>query len=368
MTWLELPNPDGSGDPKSRLPFVATNDRSTGYDVWAGIGNLVRGTCSTPVTPPAPTTARCTAWSDTFTDAQNDQQKIVHNAHGDSGTIVFDPSASVDACPTLYSSDGGVYRNTLITSPECHAPIFAAENAGLHAFMLWGMAEVHRPGVESEDLYIALQDNGLYSTADAGTNAPTWTHGLGADVGDVVADTTTVVAWTGDLLVGDPGFTNVEKVLPKFPGGSLAQVIVEASPGHYMMVIIRPFDLDPPQGTQIPIGVRETTDIKADPVGTLLGNWPPAAKVPCHIQVGLGATGPQPYVLAGTCALGRTDKGADELWTYRDGLWTQIAPPPLKHGGTVSAEAGFGLIAVDPAHATRLYASVLYDGPPRMMR
>jgi uncharacterized repeat protein (TIGR01451 family) len=368
VTWLELPNPDASiGDPKSRLPFVVTNDRSSGYDVWAGIGNLVRGTCSTPATPPAPTTARCTVWSDTFTDA-SDQQSIVHNAHGDSGTIVFDSSASVDACPTLYSSDGGAYRNTLTTSPECHDPIFEGKNAGLHAFMLWGMAGVHRPGVGPEDLYIALQDNGLYSTADAGTDAPTWTHGVGADAYDVVADTNTVVATSGKLLVvGDPGFTNVKVVVPGFPGApEIAQGYVEASPGHYMM-IIRNSSFEFPAGTPIPIGVRETNDIEKDPIGTPVGIWP-TAKAPCHIQVGLGATGPQPYVLAGTCILGRTDFDADELWTYRDGLWTQIDPPPLKPGEAVNAEAGFGLIAVDPANANGLYASVLHDGPPRMMR
>jgi uncharacterized repeat protein (TIGR01451 family) len=43
-------------------------------------------------------------------------------------------------------------------------------------------------------------------------------------------------------------------------------------------------------------------------------------------------------------------------------------PGPAVPGGTVETDAGFGLIAVDPMNALRLYGAVLFDGDPRMMR
>jgi uncharacterized repeat protein (TIGR01451 family) len=385
VQWSTMKEPDlvdttNMNDVKKRVPFVATNKRSQGFDLWIGDGNVYRVPCSDDQTPRC--TTDTTKWEGSFTDA-SDQQHITYNAHGDSGTIVFDPSVSVDACPTLYSSDGGVYRNKLAFDPnskpnKCQNPMynFEGENAGLHAFLLWGMAGVHQTDIHDigpEDLYIALQDNGLYSTRDADADAPTWTHGLGADVSDVVADTEKVVATNGPILLGDAGFINVMSVFYRFAGDGLTQVIVEPSPGDYMIAVRVKYPLMDGTGREIPIGVWETTDIEhIDPDHLPLkgGYWPTTANAPCHIQAGLGANGPQPYVLTSRgkgCAFGRPDIGANDLWTYRDGDWKQI-DTPLKPDEKDNAEAGFGIIAVDPSNADRLYTSVIGDGDPRMMR
>jgi hypothetical protein len=360
VTWTEIPYPDISRK-KQRVPFVATNKRTYGFDLWMGDGSLWRVPCTAESTPSC-TTDR-TQWAGSFTDDGG----TIQDAHGDSGVIVFDPANSVDACPTLYSSDGGVHRNALTTSPACHDPDFRGANVGLHAFLLWGMAGVSRAGTEAEDLYFATQDNGLYSTGNAGAAAPNWTHGIGADVFDIVADPTRVVATNGRLLVGAAGFTNMTAVIPSFPATSISQSIVEAEPGHFMMAIKSPFDF--PAGTTIPVGVRQTYDIAADPVGSPMGSWPATAGAPCHLQVGQGLAGPRPYVLAGTaCVFGRPDVAANSLWRYESGAWQPILPPPKFVGDSVATGAGFGLLAVDPADANRLYVSVVRDGPTRMMR
>jgi uncharacterized repeat protein (TIGR01451 family) len=379
VTWLELPNPDASiGGAKTRLPFVVTNDRSNGYDVWTGIGNLVRGTCSTPSTPPAPNTARCTVWSATYTDKNGTQ---VQNAHGDSGDVVFDSTTAVDACPTLYSSDGGIYRNDRADDPTmCQDPLFVGSNAGLHAFMLWDMEGVSLPGSDAEALYFGSQDNGLYYTGTAGADTPSWNHRIGGDTYEVAADSTGVAASTnaGELLAGAPGFVNMVTAAP--PGVFMAnppldipEFIARAGGGLFMIAVNVATSVS---GTTIPVGVWQTADIVNDPFQSQVGSWTSAAP-PCHIAIGAGAAGPQPYVLAGRCfwpdSGARSPFAGDQLWTYRDvspgvPAWIQIAVPPKYPGDPVAGGAGFGLMAVDPANADRLYASVVGDGDPRMMR
>ncbi len=380
VTWLELPNPDASiGGAKTRLPFVVTNDRSSGYDVWAGIGNVVRGTCSTPASPPAPTTSRCSSWSATYTDANG---ALVQNAHGDSGDVVFDSTLAVDACPTLYSSDGGIYRNTRAGDPTtCHDPTFVGSNAGLHAFMLWDMEGVSIPGADAEDLYFGTQDNGLYATSTGGAGTPVWNHRIGGDTYDVAADAVNVAASTnaGEVLAGDAGFVNMVTAAPSGvikanPPLDIPELIARAGGGRFMIAVGVATSVP---GKAIPVGVWQTTDIVNNPFQSQVGTWPATAAAPCHVTVGAGAAGPQPYVLAGRCFW--PDSGARslfsgaQLWTYRDvtpGVpdWVAIGVPPKNPGDPVAAGAGFGLVAVDPADADRLYASVVGDGDPRMMR
>ncbi|HEV8366558.1 MAG TPA: DUF11 domain-containing protein, partial [Pyrinomonadaceae bacterium] len=384
VTWVELPNPDASiGGPKARLPFVVTNDRSSGYDVWAGISNLVRGTCATPATLPAPSTPRCSAWSNTYTDKNG---TLPQNAHGDSGDLVFNPSLSIDACPTLYSSDGGIYGNIRSDDPTmCHDPDFRGANVGLHAFLLWDMEAVSIAGADpeaTEDIYFGTQDNGLYYSGNAGGDSPSWIHGIGADAYDLAADSTRIVVSMndGNLIAGDRGFVNM--TLAADPGTIKANppldipgFIARAGSGRFMIAINVPTSWS---GTPIPVGVRDTTDIVNNPLGSALGSWPGSAAPPCHIEIGAGVAGPQPYVLAGRCfwpdSGARTPFAGAQLWTYKEvspGVkkWIQISVPPKVPGGTVPpAAAGFGFIAVDPANANRLYGSVVLDGDPRIMR
>ena len=380
VTWTQLANPDASIGTKTRLPFVVANDRSVGYDLWAGIGNVVRGTCTTPAIQPAANTPRCTVWTTTYTDANG---TLLQNAHGDSGDMAFNSTVAIDACPTLYSSDGGIYRNARTTSPTCHDPQFVGSNSGLHAFTVWDMEGVNTAGEDTEDLYFGTQDDGLYYTDDAGRTAaqPVWQHRIGGDLYDFAADANTVAASTNgaEILAGNRGFLNMVTAAPAAtitanPPLDIPEFIVRAGAGQFLIAITSPTSSS---GTPIPIGVRKTTDIINDPLGSALGTWPAEAAPPCHIAVGSGPGGAQPYVLAGRCfwpdSGSRRPFAGDQLWTYREvspGVsdWKQIAVPPKTSGGTAAAAAGFGLIAVAPSNANLLYASVVLDGDPRMMR
>ena len=72
------------------------------------------------------------------------------------------PGVSENACPVLFSSDGGVYFNTKETSPDCHRPFWQQPNVTPHALWLWALAGSNQPGVLAEDLYFGNQDNGSF--------------------------------------------------------------------------------------------------------------------------------------------------------------------------------------------------------------
>ncbi len=124
--------------PQGRIPFVATNQRSAAnsWDLWFGDVSLFRVGCTTP-TPPLPGGApRCGTgntppWAGGFT----------RNAggHDDTGAILFDSQAANDACPVLFSSDGGVYYNTDSTS-DCHNPDWEQPDVTPHGLWPWAMS------------------------------------------------------------------------------------------------------------------------------------------------------------------------------------------------------------------------------------
>jgi uncharacterized repeat protein (TIGR01451 family) len=378
-TWTLFPAPDDDPttsviDNKSRVPFVVTNDRLKGYDLWLGDGSLWRVPCQSGQTP------RCSIkkqeWAGSYSDhlggAPNGLPRM-QQAHGDSGDLVFDPGVSVDACPMLYSSDGGIYLNK---ATACQNPVFHGANVGLHAFDLHAFAGVHRSGADDEDLYFGTQDNGLYYTSNAGRVTPTWMHRLEGDVIDVVADTTRVVTQQFGIQTGGPGFSSPVLALScPFPNTCPppqpfwdSEALVQAGSNRYLLAVYAPFEHN---GDTIPVGVRAITDFTSPTVGAPFGlvPWPAGAQPPCHITVGAGPSGPQPYVLAGRCWLGTPKEGGpDQLWTFRNGGWQRIPTPPAHPGNPVPAGAGFSMIGVDPNDARRVYASVLGDGSPRMMR
>jgi len=396
ITWTQFPYPDDVSNPnndrKRRVPFAVTNDRSpgfdpadpsAGFDLWVADGSLWRIPCHDGQTPRCPVDK--TKWKGSFSDDIGSTQM----AHGDSGDLEFDPRATVDACPTLYSSDGGVYANALTSTPGCQTPDFRGANVGLHAFYLRGMAGF-RPSTgdleRGEDLYIALQDNGLFYTSDGGAQTPTWVHGVGADIVDVAADdvnTLSLAPATGGLALqnGDRGFTHMHYKLAPLPSQPLwdSEILVPAGSGHFLLALYTPVLLGT---TPIPRGVRDIDMASFDttPLGTQFGGddapWPANADWPCHIAVGSGPSGPVPYVLAGKCWYGMQNIGvpsgassgkADQLWTLAGGKWERRMPGPRLPGEPVSSDAGFSLIAVDPTNPLHIYASVLFDGAPRMM-
>lgn len=374
VTWIRLPYPDdvGGGDApdtttkKGRVPIVKTNDRPQGFDLWIGDGSLWSIPCSGLQSPSC--TTDTTQWTGSFSDHIGDPAipgDEVQKAHGDSGDIAFDPD---NGCPTLYSSDGGVYANSSPPS-SCQDPVFVGANVGLHAFLLWDMEGVSIAGADDEDIYLATQDNGFYYTLKGGTSAPSWFHPLGGDANDVAADGSVVaVAPANYLQAADRGYQNVTNVIPSgFTSLSIPDVIASVGSGRFAVVVPAATTW---KGTSIAIGVRDITDIKNAPLGSPWGGvgggtWT-STKSPCHVVVGVGPGGAQPYVLAGNCfwpASGRVGPGAlpdDELWTYKAGAWTPIPAP--------SWATGFGLIAVDPVNPERLYASVFALDSPRMIR
>ena len=87
-------------------------------------------TCTTP-NPANPGGAqRCAAsgsWAGGFTRS--------NGAHDDSGSIAFVPGVASNACPAFFSSDGGVFRNTLNASPACQTPAWAQPTVTPHALV-----------------------------------------------------------------------------------------------------------------------------------------------------------------------------------------------------------------------------------------
>ena len=352
--WTAMPHPDGVRT--GRVSMVTMNPRSSGVDVWVGGRNLFRIPCPAPSSLAGCPLTDMSQWRGTFTDGEGDPRK----AHGDSGDVLFDPRVAVDACPMLYSSDGGVYRNTLDTSPGCQDPVFEGANTGLHAFFLNDLEGVDRPGSAAEDLYMATFDNGMYATLSAGANTPSWSHPAGGDATTAAADTTQVVViYPAVLLRADPGFVHIVEV-PNTPPPSLQFIGVftglvdQFGPASYVL------------GAQVgnSVDVLTTTNLTAETVqnGTVhwtsLG-WPSSAGVPCSVQVSQEGTELRFYVMSGNCGWASTN----QLWTrtFGTGSWQRLDINDECTGG-------FGVSAADPAHPNRLYASCTGTNPPRMVR
>ena len=111
-TWTKLGNPDIQG----RVPFVKTNDRTAGFDLWFGDVNLYRATGTSAAASGGATRVKdatdATKWSFSTTGASSD-----------SGGLEFDLStpAAVDKIPLLYANDSGIFynqRNALVDQPS----------------------------------------------------------------------------------------------------------------------------------------------------------------------------------------------------------------------------------------------------------
>jgi uncharacterized repeat protein (TIGR01451 family) len=365
-TWTQLGSPESR--PQGRIPFVATNQRADSggnnvFDLWFGDVRLYRGGCTTPATPAPGGALRCPAgrippivgnpgppagWAGPFTRSAG--------AHDDAGDIAFNPTVTVDACPILFSSDGGMHRNT-DTGGDCHNPDWAKANVGMHAEWLWGMGASDAPGATAENLGYGMQDAGVVFTTDAGANPPTWNEPSCCDIFDVIEDDERAI-WTtccfssapatrlhrsnldgtGDTVINQPGTS----IVGFTPTDSMAFF------GEDDMVLVDSS------------GVFVTTDIGANPVvWTQIGtaSTPAAA---CGITASASSTGtPVFYLQVNNC----DNRGGSQLWRY-----SGISP-----GGTWDrvddniGPGGVGVNAVDPSDPNRLYA-VQTQANPRMVR
>jgi hypothetical protein len=341
-TWNEFtPGATNGG----RIPFVETNQRTTGFDLWVGQGvTLARAACTTPGTPAPGGANRCPA-PGTWTNAQA-------GAHDDTGDVVFDTGVATDRCPRVYSSDGGVFTNT-VGGAGCHAPTWADANVGLHALWLYSMNHANQAGDGNEDLYMGLQDNGAAGTTNAGAANVTWHYPNCCDVFNIAADPARVVwdSWSGySQQWGNPGMATVNTVATFLPG--------TASQGVDLFTF--PDNIDNFGANQYVAvsgsGAFTTNDITSNPVvWTALGTGIPAGGF-CGVQAALSAGTPTFYAQTGCLGVFETggNRGPFQLWRLvgTTGAWDRI-------DDNFSATSGIEIFAVDPSDPNRLYASHL---------
>jgi len=154
-TWstrITLPPNNAQG----RIPFVKTNQRaaSNQYDVYYGDVNLFNVTFTTPTSSPGGNLA--VTWNNVQT-----------GAHADVADVIFAPGVGSDACPFLFSNDGGVYRNTQNLPGTCHiSPVWEQPDRTPHATWVWSFNGLD-PGGNSQRLSYGLQDNGGWATNTA---------------------------------------------------------------------------------------------------------------------------------------------------------------------------------------------------------
>jgi photosystem II stability/assembly factor-like uncharacterized protein len=396
-TWTNLGTPDSSR--QGRIPFVATNQRSDSgdddrFDLWYGDIRLFRASCvSNPdgggLRCPVASTANPPAglplagWAGPYTRDVG--------GHDDVGDIVFDVGTSVDACPTIFSSDGGVYYNTSNASPGCHTPAWEQPNVTPHALWLWTLAGNDNPGATSEDLYFGNQDNGTFAATDGGSNPPTWNNRNCCDGFDFAADNSNALytvccgnARANRMFLGDPGLANGPEVntYPTdglLPGFIFPDIIDNFGQDRFVVItrncttfpngIDDDGDgaIDEPDEVRGCSGVNNgdggiyiTTDVTANPiVWTELG---PTTEPPtggggaCAVKASDDGGTPTFYVQSGSC----DGRGSDSLFrfdgTNAAGSWSTVNLP----FGRV------GIFDVDPNDPERLLISN-NTNPPQMM-
>lgn len=371
QTWTNLgnpynainicPPPNGTGTrcPK-RLPFLAANKRSDSggqkrFDLWYGEQDLWRASCVTPISPSMGGSARCpspTTWAGPFSEGQG--------AHGDSGDVVFDGTKAVDACPMIYSSDGGVFYNTDLGT-DCQNPDFMQPNRSPHALWLWGMAGSNQPG-GAVALHFGVQDDGSWATPNALATPPSWSDGPTSDSFTRVADTNRVV-WLGQdgLHVQAPGLVGGPTVNTPSNDSLVSFRFINAvdqfGDRRYVVITVK---------SQVFI----TDDITASPVvWTELGAGSTPGNV-CGVRASVDPANPSnpvSYIQAGSCNASLFDNSGDQLWKYvgaaSGGTWQRID----NQGGMMG---GIGIFGVDPKNPNRIYASNLRSpatGGPRMV-
>lgn len=341
--------------PQGRIPFVRTNQRAgTSFDLWFGDVRLWRATCTTPASPAPGGAPRAptNSWNGPF----------ITGGHADVGDIVFDPTVTLNACPVVYSSDGGVYVNTKNSSPDCHLPVWKQPDVTPRGLWLWGMGGAAQPGIASEDLYFGTQDNGVFGTLNAGVATPSWIFKEPGDIFDVAAvpDLVQYTLQGGKVILNlrQRGFANGAEINP-YPSGNIAGFTFGIQCAWFC----------PERSVLLTkTGAFVTNDITANPiVWTEIGS---ASKPPneqmCSVKVATSGGIPTFYVrtksgsMPGQCN-GRTP---DKFWRFTGtspaGTWVQVNPP----GGI----GGFGVFAVNPRNPNHLIASHLGTGAnPRMI-
>ncbi len=366
-SWAQTRN---NPSPQGRIPFVATNQRSGTdpdvFDLWFGDVSLYRVGCTSQTSPGG--AARCgTAnnppWAGPFTRQVG--------GHDDTGAILFDSEAANDACPVLFSSDGGVYYNTDTTN-DCHNPNWEQPDVTPHGLWPWSMSGADQPGTVDEDLYFGNQDNGVFGATDVGGTTPTWHNQICCDGFDTAAESAgivyTVCCFGGGgratrAFRGGPGFAGAQEI--DYPPSGLLDAFeypdsfVAYDPLSYVTFSVN-CNVGNGGCTGSDGGVFITTNIDGNPiVWTELGDAtePPSNQL-CGVYAGNDGT-PVFYAQTGSCGSSGT---ADRLFRFTgtnpNGTWTELFLP----------SGGFGVVAVDPADPDLLLASGLTTSGGAMYR
>ena len=352
---FETSNGGGSWDqtyanpsPQGRVPFVATNwTGAATFDLWFGDTSLHRAGCQRPA---GGVGRRCPP-SNTWTD-------VTTGAHLDSGGIAFDPRppttpTRLPACPVLFGSDGGIYRNTVTTHPACQTPAWDQPQRTPRSLWLWNLSGARRTGAANEDVHFLAQDNGAMGTQTAAATPPTWAHTECCDGFSSAAVTNEVVYALGVYTTAPrtrlhrrAGGMGAGSLLPNAsqpPGGivnfNFGRSIASDGAGGYVVLT----------GT----GLHRTANIAAATVTwNRLGTLPAAG--PCSVTTSIGPTQTSFFVQDGSC----DGSGADRVFRYNGvatgGTWDEILPPAIGPG-----TSRFGQFAADPNDPARYIASVV---------
>lgn len=174
--------------PQGRIPFLVVNDRAgKSYDLWFGDTQLFRASCTTPDNP-VDTVDRCPN-SSSWTNAQT-------GGHWDVGDLVFNVEQNEDACPVIYSNDGGIYINTRENAINCQDPIWEQPVTSVTALWLWDMEGNPKDGTGEEGIYIGQQDSGAFGTKQGPQETVAWDSPGCCDIFDVEAEENRVVYTT----------------------------------------------------------------------------------------------------------------------------------------------------------------------------
>ncbi|MGH2711995.1 MAG: hypothetical protein ACRDH9_12435 [Actinomycetota bacterium] len=398
--WVGMgPNPSRQG----RIPFFATNARGGNggrdFNLWFGDVSLHFRNCTTPASPALGGATRCPAPAaanngvdddgngddldgdgtvETFVDepdegwigrpgglpgdqANGNGRAFTRpsGAHDDAGDIVFDSAVAVDACPEVFSSDGGVYYNT-DNGADCVHPDWEQPNVTPHALWPFAFAGFNRAGM-GEDLYMGLQDNGVFAANMAGDPVAAnvqadWHIDACCDGFDNVSDGNRVVRTRCcgfSIAICDVGYTactaltnanNPPGCCPQFRFPDFIDTIGDK---QYVAATGQ--------------GLFFTTDITAGAVTwTEVGGAGTSPNGLCAVSTSFSAGTPTFYAWVGSC---RPDN-SNQIWSYTGtgagDTWDRI-------DNNDGLPGGFGIFAGDRNDPNRLYASHLGAATPQMV-
>lgn len=334
--------------PQGRVPFVATNWTGPDtFDLWFGDVQLYRTGCQRPAGGVGPRCPASTTWTN-----------VIAGAHWDSGAIVFDPRPPTTptrqpACPVLFGSDGGVYRNTLAQNPTCQTPQWDQPQRTPRSLWLWNLSGTDRVGGGNEDVHMLAQDNGAMGTQTGAAVIPAWNHTECCD-GFSSGTSPNEVVYAHGAYLAPPAIRLIRRAGGMAAGGLLS--VANQPPGGIVAFNYgRSIATDGANGYVVltGTGLHRTANVNApNVVWNRLGNLP--ATQACSVTTSIGATRASFFVQSGTC----DGRGFDRVFRF-DGLattgtWTEIAAPNIGVFGS-----RFGQFAVDPTNPERYIASVV---------